>query len=216
MRTRTLLETIIVAALCAVSAQAQSPAVHPLSPADFTQLSAHTREAIARLGDSVRAAGLPDQPLYAKAAEGILKQASEIRILTVVRALARDLGEARESLGANADEAELVAAASLLHIGAPPTVLRRLNAARSAAGQHGESMSLAEPLVALVDLMARGVPATIAEPAIDSLVTKRAPSTDFAALRAAVQRDIAAGRSPEASMAARTQTLLRNIESRQP
>jgi hypothetical protein len=69
-------------------------------------------------------------------------------------------------------------------------------------------------LVALTDLLARGVPAAAAAAAIDSLATRRAPAGDFAALRAAVARDILAGRPPEASVAQRTQVLLKGIDSR--
>jgi hypothetical protein len=205
---------LAVLLLAAPALEAQRPN-EPLTAADLpTQLSPATRQAITSLGDSLRAARLPDEPLYAKAAEGVLKGADEGRILSAVRTLARELGDARNALGSEVDDAELVAAASALHVGATPAILRRLVAARGAAGQGGGS--LATPLVALTDLLIRRVPPTAATAAIDSLVTRRAPSADFAALRAAVERDIEAGRSPEASVNARTQTLLRNIETRQP
>jgi hypothetical protein len=200
--------------LSAGASKAQNPGMRPLTAADLTRLSAPVRDSIVRLGDSLRVAGLPDQPLYAKAAEGVLKGATETRILAVVRRLARQLGDARASLGSDADEAELVAGASALHEGATPEMLRRLAAARTAAGQAGGS--LATPLVALADLLTRHVSPTVATAAIDSLISRSAPTSDFAALRAAVQRDIEAGRSPEASVTARTETLLRNIESRRP
>lgn len=205
---------LAVLVLCASVAHGQQPASRPLTPADLPRLSPAARQEIARLGDSLRAAHLPDEPLYAKAAEGVLKGATETRILAVVRGLARELGDARTSLGEDADDAELVAGAAALHVGATQSMLRRLADARATAGQR--ESSLATPLVALADLLTRRVPPSTATAAIDSLVTRRAPSDDFAALRAAVERDIAAGRSPEASVTARTQTLLRNIESRQP
>lgn len=192
----------------------QTPGVRPLTAADLTRLSPSTRQAIAQLGDSLRASGLPDEPLYAKAAEGVLKEASEARILAVVRTLARELGTARGALGGDVDQAELLAGASALHVGATPSMLRRLAAARSAFAPGAGS--LATPLIALTDLLVRHVPPTAATAAIDSLVTRGAPTTDFAALRTAVERDIASGRSPEASVAARTQSLLQSIESRRP
>jgi hypothetical protein len=74
--------------------------------------------------------------------------------------------------------------------------------------------SLATPLVALADLLTRRVPPPAAAAAIDSLVARRAPAGDFAALRAAVERDIDAGRAPEASVLQRTQVLLRGLDSR--
>jgi hypothetical protein len=69
-------------------------------------------------------------------------------------------------------------------------------------------------LIALADLLTRRVPAPAAAAAIDSLVARRAPADDFAALRAAVERDIDAGRAPEASVMQRTQVLLRGLDAR--
>ena len=187
----------------------------PLTAGDLpTQLGPATRQAITRLGDSLRASRLPDEPLYAKAAEGVLKGADDTRILSAVRTLARELGEARASLGNDADTAELVAAASALHVGATPAMLKGLRDTHAATASAGGGTSLATPLVALADLLTRRVPAQVAAAAIDSLVARGAPTDDFAALRAAVERDIDAGRAPEASVLARTQGLLRNIDGK--
>lgn len=209
------LALVLVFTLTALSlASAQRPAAAPLTAADLpAQLTPETRQSIARLGDSLRSLHLPDEPLYAKAAEGVLKGADDARILAVVRTLARELGDARASLGSGADDVELTAGASALHVGATPAMLRRLQEARP---ETGAGHSLATALVALADLLTRKVPPTVAAAAIDSLVTRRAPVADFAALRAAVERDIEAGRTPEAAVTTRTQTLLRNIEGRRP
>lgn len=210
---RLSLALVLAVSLTPAMAYAQHDAPRPLTAADLpAQLSPAVRQSITKLGDSLRAARLPDEPLYAKAAEGVLKGADEARILSAVRALARELGEARSSLG-DADDAALVAGASALHVGATPAMLRRLVAARDL---DATGTSLATPLVALTDLLARHVPPSAAAAAIDTLVRRGAPNDDFAALRAAVQHDIQAGRSPEASVTARTQTLLRSIDTRQP
>lgn len=211
------LRPMLVVALTALTlgrVQAQRPAPAPsMTAADLpSQLASSTRQAIARLGDSLRAARLPDEPLYAKAAEGVLKGVDDARIVTAVRTLARELGEARASLSAGADDAELVAAASALHMGASPAMIKQLRDTHAAAA--GDATSLATPLVALADLLTRRVPPSVAAAAIDSLVSRRAPNDDFAALRAAVERDIDAGRAPEASVVQRTQGLLRNIDGR--
>jgi hypothetical protein len=150
---------------------------------------------------------LPDEPLYAKAAEGVLKGADEARILSVVRTLARRLGEARVALGSGVEDADIVAGASALHEGASRAMLTELGDTHRAAGG---GTSLATPLVALVDLLARHVPPVTAASAIDALVARRAPSDDFAALRAGVARDIYAGQAPEAALAQR----MKNIEAR--
>lgn len=175
-----------------------------------TQLSPAIREAIAELGDSLRAVHLPDEPIYAKVAEGVLKGADETRILAAVRTLARELGQARVSLGDNTDESELTAGASALHVGATPAMLSQLRATQRSSD--GGDRSLAVPLVALVDLLARRVPAPVANAAIDSLVARRATAEDFAALRAAVKQDILAGRTPEAAVRAHAQGLLHSVD----
>lgn len=211
-----VIRTLMLATLACATARATVSAQaveRPMTAADLpSRLAPATRQAIINLGDSLRAVGLPDAPLYAKAAEGVLKGAADARILVVLRTLARELGDARSSLGNSANEAELVAGASALHVGASPAMLRQLREAHTGAG--GAPTSLATPLVALADLLARRVPASTAAAAIDSLVARGAPSDDFAALRAAVERDIDAGRAPEASVMQRTQGLLRNLEGR--
>jgi hypothetical protein len=180
----------------------------PLTAADLpSQLSPASRQLITRLGDSLRSARLPDEPLYAKAAEGVLKGADEARIVSAVRALARRLGEARAALGSGVEDADIVAAASALHEGATPAMLVQLRDTQRAAGS---STSLATPLVALVDLLARHVPPGTAATAIETLVARRAPIDDFAALRAGVARDIYAGEAPEAAVTQR----MKNIEVR--
>ena len=215
MRIARLTFTLLLGSACVRSMHAQRPGMVPgaFPPADGrTQLSTAARQAITRLGDSLRAVRLPDAPLYSKAAEGVLKGADETRILAAVRTLARELGEARASLGANADEAELTAGASALHVGATAAMLAQLRDTQRSAD--GDNRSLAVPLVALVDLLARRVPAPMATAAIDSLVAQRAPAEDFAAFRAAVKDDILAGRTPEAAVRARTLGLPHNSEGR--
>src|SRR6185437_5079601 len=71
--------------------------------------------AVNRIADSVRASGVPRDPLVSKAAEGVLKGADDARILDVVRRFARELATARAALGTCATTPELVAAASALH-----------------------------------------------------------------------------------------------------
>ena len=203
---------IVLAAFSAARAQQVSPA---LTAADLpSQLSPATRQAIARLGDSLRAAHLPDEPLYSKAAEGLLKGADDVRILAAVRALARELGEARAALGASVDDADLLAGASALHVGATPATLGQLRETHRTAASGSGRTSLATALVALTDLLTRRVPPPTAAAAIESLVARGAPADDFAALRAAVERDIGAGRTPESSVTQHTQILLRGLDSR--
>lgn len=205
---------IVVLGLCVapwLALDAQTPLV-PVPPvAPSRQLSPVTRQAIEQLADSLRGVHLPVDPVYAKVSEGLLKRADDARILLVVRNLARELGDAREALGAASDEAELVAGASALHMGAPPAALRRL---RESSQRDGRSGSLATPLVVLADLLTRGVPTPAASEAIDALVARGAQPVDFATLRTGIERDIQAGRRPEEAMAIRMRAVIQGVEKR--
>lgn len=200
-----MLSALVLVAPSSVRAQARGLTTADLPP----QLAQATRQAIERLADSVRAARLPSDPIYAKAAEGVLKGAEDARILAAVHRLARALGEARRALGDEADEAELVAGASALQSGVPPAMLRRLREAQRPLPRG----SLATPLIVLADLVTRRVPPGVAAAAIDSLVSRSAPIEDFAALRAAVERDIGAGRAPDAATLLRTRSLLEALNA---
>jgi len=164
------------------------------------RLSPETRAVIEQLADSLRTAGLPEGPLYSKAAEGVLKGASDARILQVVRSLAGELRTARAALRADADQAELVAGASALHAGLPADELRGLRSRQPRGG----ATSLAVPLTVLADLITRGVPSGAAAASVDALLARRVADSEFQALRVGVERDITAGQPP--GTAARTWT----------
>jgi hypothetical protein len=200
-----VVSVLVMLPSCSVRAQARGLTSADLPP----QLNTATRQAIERLADSLRSARLPSDPIYAKAAEGVLKRAEDARILAAVQRLARALGDARRALGDDAEEAELVAGASALQSGVPPAMLRRLREAQRPLPRG----SLATPLIVLADLVTRRVPPGVAAAAIDSLVARNAPSEDFAALRAGVERDIDAGRAPDAATLLRARSLLEALSA---
>ena len=202
-----------VVALGALGPSSALAQARGLTAADLpAQLTPLTRLAIERLADSLRLSRLPSDAVYAKAAEGVLKAAPEARILAAVRRLARALGDAREALGETADDAELVAGASAILAGVPAATLRRLREAANGMPASSRA-SLATPLVVLADLVTRRVPPPVAAAAIDSLVSRGAPGEDFAVLRAAVERDIEAGRAPDAAIVLRTRSLLETLDT---
>jgi hypothetical protein len=192
-----LLAALLLAAPAA--ARAQDATLPP-------RLGGDAREAIVRLADSLRAAGVPAEPLYAKAAEGVLKGADDARIVVAVRTLARELGQARAALGPAAPSGDVVAAASALHAGVPAASIRRLREAGSG--------SLALPLVVLADLAARGVPASAAAGSIAELVARGASEAELSGFRAGVERDIASGRDARAAADARLQAALLQLDRR--
>ena len=189
MMRRSLLLLIVAA-----GAGAQTPASLP------SRLGPETRFTIERLIDSVRAAGLPGTPLADRAAEGVLKGADDQRILSAVRTLARELGEARAIVGARADVALLTATASALHAGASSADLRRL--ARP-EGDPPDTHSLATAFVTLVDLVAKRIAPAAATSAVGELLKRRATDDRFVVLRSDVEQDIRAGAAPDAALTRR-------------
>ena len=137
-----------------------------LAPDVARQVSALVREA--------RAAGLPTDPLIARAFEGASRGADAAGIVTGVRRQAAAQAAARGALGPGSQPDEIVAGASALLAGVPADSLSRLRLARPGG-------NLVIPLVVLCDLVARGVPADAASVAV--VTAARAGATDGALLR---------------------------------
>jgi hypothetical protein len=198
---------VIVTALGASSLDAQQPARVPL-PA---RLGAESRAVIERTIDSARAVGLPTEPLTDKVLEGVLKGADDQRIVLAVQSLVRELGTARTVIGGATNTALLGATASALHAGVSAIDLRRL--VRPAGDAPADAGVLTSALVALVDIVAKRVPAGVAVSAIGDLLQRGAPEGQFAALRSEVEQDIIAGRPPESALLERTRAHLRLLDA---
>jgi hypothetical protein len=132
---------------------------------------------------------LPAEPLIDRALEGASKGAPGQRIVAAVRALSRDLGNARAALGHGASEAEVAAGAAALRAGADASVLARLKSARA-------DNAVTVALGVLADLIARGVPADTAARAVLALASAGAADAEMVALRRNVERDIRNGAPP--------------------
>ena len=137
-----------------------------LAPEVAQQVLAIVREA--------RDAGLPADPLVARAFEGASRGVDAAGIVASVRRQATSLAHARTALGGAAAADEIVAGASALLAGVPADSLARLRSARAGG-------SLVIPLVVLCDLVARGVPVEAASVAV--LTAARAGATDGSLLR---------------------------------
>lgn len=190
----------LLAALAVVSALPLAPAIAQESarpdPRLASRLDARTAAAVqATIGTAV-AAGLPGEPLALKALEGASKGARGALIVAAVGRLHARLGEARQVLGAQASEAELVSGASALQAGVDPAALRALRNARA-------NGSLATALSVLTDLVARGVPAATAAETVLALVRDGAADDQLVAFRAGVDADIGSGMPAAAAAAAR-------------
>jgi len=175
-------------------AEAQDPRLRGrLSPPVLAEVGA--------VVDSARAAGLPAEPLVAKALEGASKRADGARIVASVRGLAARLATAREALGRGASEAELTSAAAALYLGVRPEALRRVQAG-------GRGRALAPAYVALAYLVQQGVTPEASTRIVTSLLEARATEGDFAALQRQVAADVGAGAAPAAAAQTRAQGLI--------
>jgi hypothetical protein len=175
------------------------------------QLSASLKTSVDRLADSVRGLGLPTDPLFAKAAEGMLKGADEPRVMVAVRRLARELSDAKAALGDGATASELEAGASALHAGVGLDLVARIGRAAKERTTPGR---LVMPLVTLADMVARNVSPVAAVGSIETLIGRGAVDSQFAALRSDVERDIAAGERPDVAMQRRSASIVKGLDSR--
>jgi hypothetical protein len=183
----------VLVAIVAATASAQDRRL-------VTRLDAETASAVTRLVDSVRAAGLPAEPLVGVALEGASRRASNERILSAVREYASALGVARQTLGDSSASDEIVSAAGVFVVGVPPHVVGEYRAARPKS-------SITVPLVVLADLIARGVPADTASSAIGFALRNGARDDQLTELRRRIERDILAGARPATATSIRTQDL---------
>jgi hypothetical protein len=164
------------------------------------RLDSATAGAVTRLADSVRAVGLPSDPLIGVALEGASRRASSERILAAVREYAAALGVARQTLGDSATSDEIVSAAGVLVAGVAPRVVVDYRSARPAG-------ALTVPFVVLADLIARGIPADTAAGALGAALRNGASDDDLVEFRRRVERDIAAGARPTTAMTIRRRDL---------
>ncbi|MEP6731301.1 MAG: hypothetical protein ABJE10_11710 [bacterium] len=175
------------------------------------RLSAESRATIERVVDSARTAGLPTEPIYDKVLEGVLKGATDQRIVLAVQSLVRELGSARAVLGGANNPSLLGATASALHAGVSATDLRRL--VHPSGDVFGDPAVLTSALVVLVDIVAKRVPPGVAVSAIGDLLHRGAPERQFVALRSEIEQDIIAGRPPESALLERTRAHLRLLDA---
>ncbi|HEU4995495.1 MAG TPA: hypothetical protein VFT29_11785 [Gemmatimonadaceae bacterium] len=204
---RTLIAVLLLVASAHGAAQLPAATAYEFPK----RISTESRTTLEQLADSAHQAGLPSDPLVAKAAEGVLKGADDARIVQAVRTLVRELGAARAALPPDSRPGTIVAGASALHVGVPPAALRRLWIAGNARPSEGD---LAVALVTLADLVTSRVAPEAAATSVQLLLSRRATDAEMSAFRAAVARAISAGSAPDAAIADRTQSLVQQIDAR--
>jgi hypothetical protein len=194
---------ILLMLAASFSAKAQSA-----SAGATAQWSPALRDRIDRIADSAKAQRLPTEALYSKAAEGVLKGADESRIVQAVSGLAHDLRDARSALGASATDAELVAAASVIHSGMDVPTLRKFFSTREARPR---AETFVMPLVVLSDLLARRVTQDVATSSLSNLLEHGAKDAELTTLRRDIERDISSGQLPDVAARLRTDAALATL-----
>ncbi|MGH7472299.1 MAG: hypothetical protein ACRENP_30475, partial [Longimicrobiales bacterium] len=171
------------------------PAVRAQESRLVGRLPDATRTQVEGILEAARAAGLPTEPLVDRVLEGAAKRAPADRIMAAITRLRDELRVTREAFGETATTAELTAGASALRAGATRQDLARLHSLRP-----GQKLTVAAGVLA--DLVAAGVPADTGIAAVLALAPN-ARDADYVAFRRNVERDIALGASPAASIGAR-------------
>ena len=139
------------------------------------RLDAATLHSVTAYIDSSRADGIPQEPLVQKALEGASKGATGNRIITAVRNLGLTMRTARQALGTESSEREIIAGAAALRAGAAPDGLASLRQARG--------RNLEVPLAVLADLVGLGVQVETAYRSVLDLARNRATDADFIRLK---------------------------------
>jgi len=166
------------------------------------RLEPGTAATVIALMDSARTLELPTEPLVQKALEGESKGATGDAIVRAVRSLIHDLVTARKALGGEIGEGELLAAATVLHVGGTPGQLERLRLHRSHA-------ALSAGLTGLAYLISRGVPAEQSTDLIVAMLNARLPGRAFATLQELVETDVRAGAPVTTAATAHVNALIR-------
>jgi hypothetical protein len=197
---------LFVAALAAAvpggAARAQDTTI-PVAAASrgAAALDSLTRDSLDALVAEARRRGLPAEPLYTKALEGVEKGADGARIRVAVRAMFGRLEAARAALAPAVSGAELVAGADALALGVPSTTLHQLR-------ELFPGRSTAVPLGVLAQLVSRGVPVKQAEAAVFGLLRRGGGSQQLLVLEHSVTDDINLGMTPDAALELRSKAMI--------
>ncbi len=151
-------------------ADVAQPMVQPVV-FDATRFDSLTAIGLRAFLDSAAEQGIPTGPLIDKALEGAGRHANRDKILQTVRQLAAALVQAREVLGTTTTRDEILAGASALRAGVDEKALSAIRAARPTG-------SILQPLVAITDVVLRGVPLQTARDAVATIA--KMPNSDEA------------------------------------
>jgi hypothetical protein len=144
-------------------------------------------EELAELARRSSAGGIPEEPLFGKALEGVAKRVPPDRLLPAVRSYAERLGDARSALGTGAGVSLLVAGADALQRGVPADALRALDSERARSPM---------AVLVLAELVEAGVSTDRALAMLREAMALRARDEQILDIPARVRRLIRDGRAP--------------------
>ena len=181
-RTTTILMTLVTLTATGLAGQesARARAQRTLPPRVFENLEA--------LASELSASGIPDEPLFNKALEGMAKRVPSDRLLPAVRSYAGRLGDARRALGPHAGIPLLVAGADALQRGVSTEALRALPSDRPRSPV---------ALLVLAELMESGVPQDRAVEILRQAMQNRTQDARMLDITARVRRLIRDGLTPQ-------------------
>ena len=152
-------------------------------------------QGIEALAAQVAPEGVPSDPLFNKALEGLAKRVPSDRLLPAVNAYANRLREARGALGENATGPLVVAGADALQRGVEAETLRRLGSGGHPGEGQGRGPSPMAVLV-LADLVEAGVPADRALGVLEEALRQRTREHEMLGLTGRVRQLMRQGHSP--------------------
>lgn len=159
-------------------------------------LPAEVFQGIEALAAQVGREGMPQDPLFKKALEGLAKRVPSDRLLPAVTSYSNRLWEARGAFGEGASEPLLMAGADALQRGVGPDALRRLGEGEGAGPGSGGGPSPMAVLV-LADLVESGVPADRALGVLHEALRQRAREHEMLGLSGQVRQLMRQGQSPQ-------------------
>lgn len=180
---RALTTSLVLAALTAPGLTAQETAQERARQT----LPKDVYEELVALATELSGDGIPDEPLYNKALEGVAKRVPPERLLPAVRAYGARLGDARRALGPAAEIPLLVAGADALQRGVTADALRALPADRPRSPV---------ALLVLAELVESGVPIDRALAILRQAMEQRVQDARMLDITARVRRLIRDGVPP--------------------
>jgi len=139
-------------------------------------------------------AGVPSDPLIAKALEGAAKGVPAERVVAALRSYAARLADAAGLVGGGQDASAIVVAADALRRGVPADAVRTL-----ARERHRQ---FAVPVLVLGDLVEAGVPSERAYGVVQDALAQERTADELLAIPAAVRRLMREGQLPDEAAAA--------------